>query len=419
MENKIIELAILQPYAYPWKRHIFHIDKTEIDSIIEKNELNTHRERRIAGYELDIICYLTAYKVKDYGELKKKIFESLKHRQYMSEELIERVLSRKYLADIDEVKAYTKFINNNMTIEEKNKFNKAIELWLIDLFYYYKCASNANIKSDSIKEYILKVIEKNYHENGFDSKFIDRLINVRAFDRQYIIELVHKISNKFKNELSQLLEKYIIKFDDEVSNLSFEDELFDIISDISDFDLDDELNEELINKCENNLTKESNEIEESIEENIIEEKNTETKENKIEIHLKGLAESLGYKITNVMNDQEDTSEIDMLKDLASYKKGAVLSELYNAYENFHNVSKENLEAIINNLFTSLKLLGFEVDDTKKVGDTVVVDTKDLLSEFVLTKPIAEKGIIEGKIKYLSWMYKGNKVTPMVIKPINK
>ena len=48
-----------------------------------------------------------------------------------------------------------------------------------------------------------------------------------------------------------------------------------------------------------------------------------------------------------------------------------------------------------------------------------LDTKDLLSDFVLTNPINEKGIIEGQIKYLSWMYKGKKVTPMVVKPLNK
>lgn len=419
MENKIIELAILQPYAYPWKKRIFDINKKEIDSILEEKGLNNQNERRKAGYELDITCYLTACKAKDYEDLKKKIFEELKYREYISEELIEKVLSKKYLANIDEVKAYIKFINNNMTIEEKNKFTKAIELWLIDLFYYYKCSSNANIKSENIKEYILNVIEKNYHENGFDSKFIDKLIGVRAFDRQYIIELIHMISNKFKNELSQLLEKYITKYDNEISNLSFEDELFDIINDIPDFDLDNESKDELINECESTLSEVSNKIEESIDENIIEDKkNTEIKENKIEIHLKGLAESLGYKITNIINDEED-SEIELLKELASYKKGAVLSELYNAYINFDNVSKENLEAIINNFFTSLKLLGFEVDDTNNVGDTVVLDTKDLLSKFVLTNPIDEKGIIEGKIQYLSWMYKGNKVTPMVIKPLNK
>ena len=145
----------------------------------------------------------------------------------------------------------------------------------------------------------------------------------------------------------------------------------------------------------------------------------EIKENEIEIHLKGLAKSLGYKLVKLDGDFEEDSEIGLLKDLAAYKKGAILSELYNAYIDFNNVSKENLEAIINNFFTSLKLQGFEVDDTKGVGDKVSLDTKDLLSDFVLTNPINEKGIIEGQIKYLSWMYKGKKVTPMVVKPLNK
>ncbi|NGU53756.1 hypothetical protein G6Z29_10885 [Clostridium perfringens] len=50
---------------------------------------------------------------------------------------------------------------------------------------------------------------------------------------------------------------------------------------------------------------------------------------------------------------------------------------------------------------------------------MTLDTKDLLSDFILTDSIDKKGLIEGNIKYLSWMYKGKKVTPMVIKPLNK
>ncbi|MDV5113973.1 hypothetical protein R2Q93_02130 [Clostridium perfringens] len=135
--------------------------------------------------------------------------------------------------------------------------------------------------------------------------------------------------------------------------------------------------------------------------------------------MKGLAHSLGYKLIKFEQDFEEDSEIEILKDLASYKKGAVLSELYNAYMNFDNITRENLEAIINNFFNSLKLHGFEVDDTNKVGDKVTLDTKDLLSDFILTDSIDKKGLIEGNIKYLSWMYKGKKVTPMVIKPLSK
>jgi len=419
MENKIVELAIFQPYAYPWKKSGLDISIEEIDNILKDKGLSDEPSRRKAGYELDIICYLTAAKAKDYEDLKRRILDTLKDREYVSQNLIEKGLAKKYLANADEVKKYIKFTNNNMTIDEKNTFIKAIELWLVDLFYYYKCALDSNVKSDSVKEYILKIIEANYAENKFNSTFIDRLRKIKAFNRQYILEMVYEVSNKFESELSQLLEKYISKSNNENSELSFEDELFDIINDVSDFDLGDDseakVENEYSSKIENVL-----DVKNEIEENIVEvKKQSEIKENKTEIHLKGLAKSLGYKLIKLDEDFEEDSEIELLKDLATYKKGAVLSELYNAYVDFDNVSKENLEAIINNFFTSLKLQGFEVDDTNVVGDKVSLDTKDLLSDFVLTSPIDEKGVIEGQIKYLSWMYKGKKVTPMVVKPLNK
>ena len=419
MENKIIELAIFQPYAYPWKKSGLDISIEEIDNILKDKELSDETSRRKAGYELDIICYLTAAKAKDYEDLKRRILEALKDREYVSQNLIEKGLAKKYLANADYVKTYIKFTNNNMTIDEKNTFIKAIELWLVDLFYYYKCALDSNVKSHSIKEYILKIIEANYAENKFNPTFIDRLRKIKAFNRQYILEMVYEVSNKFRNELSQLLEKYIAKSNNENSELSFEDELFDIINDVSNFDLGDDSEAKVENEYSSEV-EDDLDVKNEIEEKIVEDKKqAEIKENKTEIHLKGLAKSLGYKLVKLDEDFEEDSEIELLKDLAAYKKGAVLSELYNAYVDFDNVSKENLEAIINNFFTSLKLQGFEVDDTNVVGDKVSLDTKDLLSDFVLTSPIDEKGVIKGQIKYLSWMYKGKKVTPMVVKPLNK
>lgn len=420
MENKIVELAIFQPYAHPWEKSGLDISIEEIDNILKNKGLSNEPSRRKAGYELDIICYLTAAKAKDYEDLKNRALEALKEREYISRNLIEKGLVKKYLANEDEVKAFIKFTNNNMTIDEKNKYTKAIELWLVDLFYYYKSSLDSNVKSESVKEYISKIIETNYVENKFNPKFIDKLRKIKAFNRQYILEMVYEVSNKFENELSQLLDKYVAKSNNEKSELSFEDELFDIINDISDFELTNESEGKVKNedkaKYENILIEVKNEIE---KEKVEVKKTTKIKENETEIHLKGLAKSLGYKLVKLDGDFEEDSEIGLLKDLAAYKKGAILSELYNAYIDFNNVSKENLEAIINNFFTSLKLQGFEVDDTKGVGDKVSLDTKDLLSDFVLTNPINEKGIIEGQIKYLSWMYKGKKVTPMVVKPLNK
>ncbi|MDU3019415.1 MAG: hypothetical protein E7B46_11545 [Clostridium perfringens] len=419
MKNKIVELAIFQPYAYPWSKSELNLSVEEIDNVLKDIGLNNEVLRRKTGYELDIISYLVASKAKDYEDLKKRILEELKDRKYVSEILIKKELSKKHLANEDEVKAYIKFINNNMTIDEKNVFKKAIEIWLVDLFYYYKCAFDSNIKSDSVKEYILQVVEKNYTENKLNPIFIDRLRKIKAFNRAYILELVYQVSSNFKKELNELLEKYVSKDNNGTSESNFEDELFDIINDIPDLDLSCELESKEVDKKSDDAENIS-EVKDKMKENSSKDKkHDKKKENEIEVHLKGLAHSLGYKLIKFEQDFEEDSEIEILKDLASYKKGAVLSELYNAYMNFDNITKENLEAIINNFFNSLKLHGFEVDDTNKVGDKVTLDTKDLLSDFILTDSIDKKGLIEGHIKYLSWMYKGKKVTPMVIKPLSK
>ncbi|MDV5113972.1 hypothetical protein R2Q93_02125 [Clostridium perfringens] len=248
MKNKIVELAIFQPYVYPWSKSELNLSVEEIDNILKDIGLNNEVSRRKAGYELDIISYLVAAKAKDYEDLKKRILEELKDRKYVSEILIKKELSKKHLSNEDELKAYIKFINNNMTIDEKNVFKKAIEIWLVDLFYYYKCAFDSNIKSDSVKEYILQVVEKNYTENKLNPIFIDRLRKIKAFNRAYILELVYKVASNFKNELNELLEKYVSKDNNGTSESNFEDELFDIINDIPDLDLSFEPESEAVDK---------------------------------------------------------------------------------------------------------------------------------------------------------------------------
>lgn len=418
MRDKIIELSVFRPHAYPWNREELGISIEEIDNILKDVELIDEPARRKAGYELDIICYLAATKAKDYGDLKKIIFDELKDRKYISEKLIEKELLKKQLANSEEVKAFIKFINKNMTIDEKNTFKTAVRLWLVELFYYYNCALGSDVETKNVLDYIMKIVNESYPENNFTREYVNKFRKVRGFNRQYVIDLICTVSGKFNNQLSSLLEKYVSKSDNNSSGMSIGDEIFDdIINDIPDFELSGELEEE---NSQNDKITEAAEKEDEIKENILEIRNQdEKKEDKTEMHLKGLAGSLGYKLIKAEQNLDEDLEIELLKELASYKKGAVLSELYNAYVNFDNISKENLEAVINNFFTCLKLQGFEADDTNAVGDKVLLDTKDLLSDFVLTNPIDKKGIIEGEIKYLSWIYKGKRVTPMVIKPLNR
>ena len=94
MKNKIVELAIFQPYAYPWSKSELNLSVEEIDNVLKDIGLNNEVSRRKKGYELDIISYLVAAKAKDYEDLKKRILEELKDKKYVSEILIKKGLSK-------------------------------------------------------------------------------------------------------------------------------------------------------------------------------------------------------------------------------------------------------------------------------------------------------------------------------------
>ena len=100
-------------------------------------------------------------------------------------------------------------------------------------------------------------------------------------------------------------------------------------------------------KYENILIEVKNEIE---KEKVEVKKTTKIKENETEIHLKGLAKSLGYKLVKLDGDFEEDSEIGLLKDLAAYKKGAILSELY------YTILLYSLQKNSKNLYRLLNLL---------------------------------------------------------------
>lgn len=430
MKDKVIELAILQPYAYPWDKSELGLTHDEIYTILESVNLENEPNRRIAGYELDVISYLNAEKASNYDDLKAKITEKLCERAYISEILIDRILHKKYLANNNELTIYKRFINNNLTIEEKKNYVDNIELWLVDLVYYYNTGKVGEHDTEVMRDEIFRIIKENYQEIKRRPFFIDKLRKSKALNRSYILDIVHIGVAKYNLELEMLLKKYL-KESNKNNNSevnTFEDDLFDIINEIPTFDLNEEdtIASDLVESVQKevetvNVQVKDTNIECNKKEVVLEtQKTTTPKNNETELHLKGLAKSLGYKLIKCEDSfvEEDT-EISILKELASFKKGAILSELYNAHINFDNISKENLEAIINNFFTSLKLLGFEVDETNTIGEKVKLDTKNLLSEFIMTSSIDEKGLIDAEVKYLPWMYNGKRVTPMVVNPIKK
>ena len=155
-------------------------------------------------------------------------------------------------------------------------------------------------------------------------------------------------------------------------------------------------------------------------------------EHSIYSYLNGLANELGYKVTNkdditlskneydLLVSQNEEKSAEILKKLAILETGAILSELYNAYKDINNISKENLEAILCNFFTSLKVNGFEaMEEEGYIGQDIRVNSKNILKEFKFDREVDIREEIEGKIRYLGWSYKGKRIVPMIITPKNK
>lgn len=145
-------------------------------------------------------------------------------------------------------------------------------------------------------------------------------------------------------------------------------------------------------------------------------------------HMSEMAKLLGYGLHkegdrvmpeayyNALMEEKETAKVEIWRNLARVDRQAVLSELYNAYQNLEHVSKANLEAILGNFFTMLALEGIEViDEGVQVGETVKVYTQDIMKDFILAAPTQCEGEFEGTLIYKAWQFKGKTMMPKVIK----
>lgn len=419
MKSKIIKAAVGLPHAFPWKRENLGIEDETLKEKLKEYGLDTLTKRRVAGWKINYTIFKNILIVNNKNELLNSVISSMENEKYLDEELVSETLRRKRFDNEKEIALFKSFIKDTMSIDEKHKNNKNIITWLVELVTF-KRAMDSTVSQDEINDEVVEIANKYFNEISVSKEIVRDSQHRQGLNRVENITLINKVFKNEVNVYSELLSKYIKENDREkdVNASTFEDSLFDILNDIDD---NTNVNLEDINSSRNEVV-EVAPIIEPIKEII--EKRQEVKATNIlvnvevEKNLKALSRSLGYEVIKI-NDYtlgDENKEIEMLKELASLKKGAVLSELYNACTNIENISKENLEAVLTNFFTALKIQGFDVDEENKVGDTIKVDTKDVLKEFVFSHPTEVKGQVEGTIDFLSWNYKGEKVTPMVIKP---
>lgn len=449
MNHKLIKVAIAYPHSYPWRREKLSIDDYKLDELLKTYNLDTEIKRRIAGWKIKFSILKEAILINSYQELLEKVLNTFKNESYCSEAIVNLYIRRLKLEENENVVLFKKFINNETEPKEiQNKIDLFI-IWLTEVFAYYNC-SNFEITSLDLQNKITNYLNKLFNNTDDYNDIVKNQIYKNGLIKNDVVKLYSESIYEYKNEINTVFSGFINKkpyterLDNKEMLVNSNDEIEGDISDsiLSLFNNSTtlKLNEEEVNEI-NEKNEANNKVEEVVEKNdtIVEKElireeinNNNTNENsRIFDDLKSLANTLGYQIANdeeiviskdkygKLVDADKDKEITLLKELAILKNGAILSELYNAYKNINEISKENLEAILTNFFFTLSVNGFEViDDVNNVGDVIRVDTSKVLKEFVFTEAINKEGQVNAKIEYLGWKYKGRQVVPMSVKALD-
>lgn len=450
MRREIILMALTAPHAYPWDRKL-KCNKSEINRVLGEMGLNNEQERRIAGWKLAIAIYKAGKKTKSMVEFKRLILDYCSHDKYMNEEVLGEYLKMKYLNKEETVVVLNKFMNNQLSDLDKKNNRKDITYWLVDVASFYVVAES--MEGDK-SEYITKKIKEmaTTHFSMYEPlDWVSDIQRKKALHKENVIKLLHGFLKK-QQGVEDLLASYMEEKSDVIAEMAMstsgENSLLDL------FDVlgigEEETSQEVATAKEESL-EEAQEVEEVhqakeeqafmqqkvAEEEITEEEPEASKVAKAAMpsysrmmeYVEGMASELGYALHkkgdysfsvaeyDIMMQEKKSAEVKLFKQMAKLEQGAVLSELYNAYTQIQTISKENLEAILGNFFMALEEAGLQViEEGSKVGETITVNTADVLKDFIFSKPYNKDGVVEGTLLYKGWSYKNEQIMPKVVAP---
>lgn len=437
MKDKIIQSALINPVGFPWKKYL-KLDKEKVFEILKEFGLE-EKNRREKLNKLIRMNLLKESKICiSPEEVVDKVILNIKDEEgiEIDKKTIEFMQKKISLYTKENLRMYKDLFDNK---DIKNEFEKHIRFnlnWLIDTLTFYYCS-----KEDiSLQELIYKIediirnkinIENDYSEDlkeALRARGLKEDKNIKLF-KQFSIGLEKEILSIF-GEIESLNSTNRVKdnLDLEDINTKKKEEFGDMLliddgfGDISDSILNLTLGssttlDNIVDiKNDNNLNKINNEVEKEIIEIEESEEKTDSIEEVIEKTIVEEVTITKDKYNKLIENNKE-KEIKIFKELAHSKNGYVLSELYNGYKSIDSISIENLEIILSNFFNALNNYGFEViENNNKVGDEIIVNTKDLLKEFIFTNPIEKDGQVSGEVEYLGWRYKEKQVVPMVIRP---
>lgn len=432
MKEKVIDLAIVLPHVYPWDEHDLDENKEEIDKILKECDIDTLEKRRVAGWNINRLIYLSTTNSRTKEEIKAKIIKELKDEKYTNEYTINEILKARRINDDSEIITYKNFIKNNMTIRQKQDNKKNILIWLVDLVIFYEIEKNKSLNKDAVIKLSKEMLDKNFYELKYTEGNVIGCLKRRGLLNKENIDLINKEFLNKCNGFSELVSKFMSS--EQNGNGSDNESTEKVTDSILDLLLDDMDGFQMIEECDSkknlkekvevaNIKEKSIEVKNNLQKDKIQNKSDSPKANEdlvekhlVEKNLKVFCQSLGYKLIKDTDKRDEEDNLGILKELALLKNGAVLSQLYNIYTNINNITIENIEAGLADFFETLKLQGLEVDDTKNVGEEIEVNTDDVLKKYVFSEATEKRGTITGKIEYLQWNYKGKSVVPMIIKP---
>ena len=408
MKNKILELALLQPNAYPWEKAKLDIDRKTLFKILKDFKLEDKLKRRKLNKLIKIAVLEKSKGFYEKEEIAKEVIKKYQGIIDLNEEIVGKFQWELNLDNNNGLKAYNDFLNNNLKEFEENIGKNFF--WLVDIIAFKYCSENEITLEELINE--IKHITQSVSSTINYEKYLKLALTKRGYVNDGALKNLKDDIKECTKEIKGIFEE---SNTNKKGNTNKKIE-FDISGNDDEFNIDSIVDIVLNEPTALDFIEEKQES--------VDIKNEINKEEKIEIKQEEAKNEIDNQEITITKSKyqkpissDNEREIKIIKDLAHLNNGAVLSELYNCYKNIDKISMDNLEITLSNFFNALNMYGIEViEEGIKVGQDIKVDTKEVLKEFIFTSPVEVDGEVNGKVEYLGWSYNGKQIVPMVVRP---
>ena len=434
MEKRIIREAIKSPGGVLRTKKLHDISRADIEKVLIDNKLISIEDRIFKSLIVRSAIYTNIEKSETREELIQNCLKTLKNEKLITGEIVDDIITKRLFDINDSIKLLKKFASGELLLEDEKKAKGDIISTIIEVVSFFNAIENGNIEEGKNIKDAIEIIENNFEYGKIELEKLKCYQKIRNLKRDSLKSISKYFNDATPYKAILDIYKNNSKGEDIIKEVkkecTFEDDLFDILNGGDDIGINKQQKVKRVKKeldiREKNISKKDEKrekIELKSKGEVVKKEYKDRKTDKVikketgndlDKSFRLVAKELGYHVIKGNKCEEEDSKIDILKELASIKKGAVLSELYNIYTDINKQSIDNIEAAMGNFFNKLRVLGFEADEENEVGEDIIVNTKDALDKFIFSSPVSEKGDVIGSVKYRAWTYKGKKVTPIII-----